>query len=1782
MRSREQLQNLGVFEKTKFDQFVLGQKIAINIDGDWKEVTLRETLSQDNVKNGKLNLKISYEKTPGNFIDLELAIGYEPKIVKYANGLIIQDADFGDFTIADGYVAEDGSIEYKVTDEDNNTEIGISQDIIDLWKSVNEVKQNIANLESRIDVLSTQKKSDFVARLHEANKLVAEIFANLEVSKMNKLDKDQVKDLQERLAGLIKESEQVLKSLSDDIVLVPPTTSVRAKISVDFKHSDTEKDEDAIQKELEKNAKNAEIMKKDLDQKIKEAFDEIESERAEMLAQRIETKRAEFVEANSDRNGNLKKGKTFNESSVKLTAKEEKQFKDKKNKVKREIYKNFFERSGRRSELQVRILDEVRRLRIEMAQIDSTNEDSQFQKDSSDNVVDYLKPDVNSDEYLDSAYLAKNIELLDQVLQKVIEKKSLGEKTTETREVFDFSSEVEKSKNRMQELLNSIPKKEDGNTPEDAFLRVYKLLQKRLEKFVQESSDLSSIDLARSSGLLRDDENKEKLQEIRFDLVNDTNRELDGVSRKIQEIKNKEEISKISKRIENQFEVGTPVIDMTEPMMQEILKSQFVKVEDALTALLSEGLYYDDVDDSKNIRPKILEKFKNIISDSSPNPALLAKLREAGIKNWDDFKQLWDEKLAGQAAATVDKMLQAVMKKEIAQNITWWDKTKKFKGQIAARVAITTALVGGGAFAASVGMAAAIGSAAVGAVAGGAVGGGIRGALNKLLFGNKRMQARSERLQKELEDDKKDEVIKNIVGKVLGSLDSRIVATSNIEELPSFSAIMAQTVRDLTTEMSELSEQAEIVEAKNLNANARVLYERALAHLEITDAEVDKKRKLAQIIAKMNGKGDIITAEIVQNDSQIMGLLEEVVSVYSGKKSIMASAVMGGLVGAAFFVDNDITRISMGAVFGGIKGYKEGKFKQIESEQNKVRKSVYQDIADLRNINKQLFDDPNFTMDSLNETQRKALRDKIIRLKRLLHINAEPSELAVFGVVKQDKDGNYLNYNGQKVISADGQLLDAEARMLFADMRSAVTDAERVGLLQEKQEDRKNINIVLQQLQERSKEIEDGLPKARKGLLNRFGNWLANHTYRSKTFNYTVGGAVLGGFSAWLIGEGFNKMRENALGVGFPKEGVTGKALKFDNIEGEPAVMEGIRQKAQLDYLRDRTFEDIGRQGQDAYFRDSVVDHSPAAEYMTKASDADLTDNKIATTPEGNDISPVAVVEKEQPIIDDYVVKKGDSLLGILGRWQDDLSADNILVIRQAHPEWAKLSDDRLLDKWSIAEAEKLGQRFDKNGQYFKTGLRPGNVVHFKFDADGYPHIEVDGMKNFATEKFVAREFEDSVEVVANNPEENDLVNSLQGKKFQESLINLKDNTIELENGGSVRFVETKADVDGVAVETHSPKQALTDLAPKVFKDGYITSFDSQKEADIMARSLASLDTKNRVFQQFVEEGRADSPAAKILHDSIQKQMAELETKLGDDKNVIFKDEFLGRYQDKSVAVESKSAITDATQTKVKTAVEVPKVGSEQEVRLERRTILEEPVKEVAKIDVNRGNTEVFIEKQKDGGYKIEVAGEKLQTSKADLVKEYFHPDEKKFAMGKGILDQEKVEEFRKLKAYDEAYRQMDEAGKSDSAEAEALKLEIKKILETQAKALGEEGIPQDFFETDTLKRYGYRVDDETNVPENKPETTPLPVETPSVPNRELSVAGHKIAIPENLYPTADQAKYANIMMRLTVDINNLPDSPGREDIIEKFTKAIQTGPTELEKFEKYFADTYKGLTDAK
>ena len=77
-------------------------------------------------------------------------------------------------------------------------------------------------------------------------------------------------------------------------------------------------------------------------------------------------------------------------------------------------------------------------------------------------------------------------------------------------------------------------------------------------------------------------------------------------------------------------------IDLSTELVEKMLQWRFEKHKVAMKALYSGG--------------NAAEAFRDIIPDVMPKGITEAELRHAGIADWGDFKELWDDKLAKEVA----------------------------------------------------------------------------------------------------------------------------------------------------------------------------------------------------------------------------------------------------------------------------------------------------------------------------------------------------------------------------------------------------------------------------------------------------------------------------------------------------------------------------------------------------------------------------------------------------------------------------------------------------------------------------------------------------------------------------------------------------------------------------------------------------------------------------------------------------------------------------------------------------------------------------------------------------------------------------------------------------------------------------------------------------------------------------------------------------------------------------------------------------------------------------
>ncbi|MFH2018737.1 MAG: hypothetical protein ABII98_01970, partial [bacterium] len=391
---------------------------------------------------------------------------------------------------------------------------------------------------------------------------------------------------------------------------------------------------------------------------------------------------------------------------------------------------------------------------------------------------------------------------------------------------------------------------------------------------------------------------------------------------------------------------------------------------------------------------------------SRPDDTTMKELRKFGIKDWNSFKKMWDEKLSQKVAGVLRKWSEEQLRAHIILNAGGWEsfvtETKKFgaiKGDLAKRVLMTAACVGGGAVLASFLWPAGIAVAGVaigGATAGGAAGGLIRGLLNRLAFGGKekkqeqagKMQEAKTRRIEELVAKKRDSLAKELVA----GMFSGDTAKADSEAL-NFSAFLAEAVREGQKEEGKFKiidknrQEQEVV----LSGNAQRMYEDALKHLKQEgglELDATQKIELALAISKLQISGDQKVAEKVKSsDPLVVRALDGFFKAYSGRLGeeegklatvggVGASTVMGAAIGTAFFSFSGATRAAMGAAGFGLAGYRVGEFSVKKEREKEAVKEIEIHIEKIR------ADNLNYKQ-SLSQNSIASQQDRDIALKLL-------------------------------------------------------------------------------------------------------------------------------------------------------------------------------------------------------------------------------------------------------------------------------------------------------------------------------------------------------------------------------------------------------------------------------------------------------------------------------------------------------------------------------------------------------------------------------------------------------------------------------------------------------------------------------------------------------------------------------------------------------------------------------------------------------------------------------
>jgi len=1310
------------FDGKKLNEYQSGTDIVVNVKGDWVVARLVEDAT---IEHDTLKIKVASSDTRHPMRGRTLMVSEAPHIVQFSQGKTLRDPKVGTFEITSApRTTRRGTLEYQVTDTSSGevTE-GVSEELLQVWQKNVELEGEFEKLEAQVSGMADKYQKEISDKITSIQKVIKEAYAVLpDVEKMgtygyNDIKKIETKiaQLQERATTLVKEFEAEISRIKGASAKESQATtkqkSERAKKRARAEHVRSDAEKDADEKRKEEYKKYVEELKTDIAAEVQRRSKDIREKMDERIAdlkQQEQAARDKYKKDIASWNKQNKKtrGKkpTQPDYSVYVLPKDEKkQFEDNIKEIENLVLLDALtnQRTRQDSELHKRIKEQMAKL----AKKDRFADANDLDKNASHEIIGYVDPILSGkmkkyEDIFNTYYFQKQKEAFDIVTKAWEEKRDIDSVDTPEEEKYDFKADIDDMQARVDALIADIPDYDDGtikdtaDTLKENIDSAYKKLLSlnvaiKEKQIIPNSSDSSDVQ-------------QQKLQNKRIKVIKKLEHSVDTLQADIDALKRKHNADALKKDVKEftpdtiETSEAPEVIDIPEYLMRELLSQRQPQVREAVKQLLEAN---KDAD-SNTFKTDALDAFKAIFDTAQPGSQdvadIMNKLRDAGIKDWADFKKLWDSKLAEQSMHAMDHLATAVVRRNITENITWRDKLNKQVGQVLSRAALSLALVGGTAAGVTLltGGAGLLGAGA--AIAGGAAGGGMRGWLNKKIFGNEKMKARQQRLQQELEDSKRAEVIDGMIDQIMhGIVDNDPVGTSvaksrnssvSLEGLPSFAGILAQTVRDISSEMVKLH-GAEPEEAQQLQGNARVLYERALSQLETRNPDAEMKKKLAIAISEMNGSGDKKFADVaVQTDPKIMGLLEKTVATYSGKNGIAGSAVMGGIVGGAFFANSEIARATLGGLFGAVKGYESGKAADVRVEQQAARRRVYGTMNYLRGVTEDVLRGQQH-FDAFSPERKNELRSRLVELKKLLHVNVSNREdLAIFGIVARNEDGDFVDVSGNVIVSSSGEIVSAEVRALMQDMRSAVTDAERAGMIFEQEGDKQRLDKVLEAMKDRTKSIEDTTPATRR-------SWWARN--KQKVLR-TAGGAVAGAVSALLLGKMTSMSRD------YIKEDMLG--MRESGIS---------HHMANLEHELKNTVADIEHQQR----LDAMQQEDTEAVRQERADIEDVSTPIETTTPE---------IKTPEQVGDTYTVpKRGGSFLRGAQALDNNLSAEHIQAIRNAHPEWEKLSEKRMLAQWRVEQAKENGQWFDSKAQYFNTRIHPGAEMKLMINSEGYPVIQL-------------------------------------------------------------------------------------------------------------------------------------------------------------------------------------------------------------------------------------------------------------------------------------------------------------------------------------------------------------------------------------------------------------------------------------------------------------------------
>ncbi|MBT3539428.1 hypothetical protein HN481_04875, partial [Candidatus Parcubacteria bacterium] len=1415
--------------------------IVVNVDGDWVQGVLVEDIKESDFDNGKLRLEVSVggTKIP------PMTVGETPQFVKY-HGIgkdTIQDAKLGNFKLKDTHVTEDGRIEYTIAEPgpgSTKEHIGVPQELLDIWIENIELDNRLAALQTELAKLPSQKQIDFSDRNRDMQKMVEEISAQIpNVEEMSDQDKEQALKLQDSIEGITKKADELIKALEEEVSDILTTTPGAAPSSPDYHHVMTEAEREAAAKEGESKAEHAKDLKQALAKQVKDEISKIEKVETKELEKVRDQKEQEFddkltrykedmedwddarrpgpKQTWTDRTTKSHAGKprhpgSFRRDNVKLPVADSRAYADQKQEVEDQVYIDFIENTRLSTEDQ-EIVTQLESLRKEFLK-----KKDRFAKTADLNGAgdDYKKPTDPKG----SRYLEVSKQVLDALLDDRAKGKGYEEpKVPKGKETFDYATLQQELMLSLDGVLTSVPLKENNGKPENDYKTLYKTVETYKNTLPNKFKNLQSVDAAKAAGIVlfkTGMTESERLREIREDQVRVISTYIDtlkedhakiSLSGKQKEIKKEveETYKSVESATDSRREKKEAVVDIPEYLMKELMKMRHTEVGAAVTSLFDEGTINES---TGKVSTGALDIFKNIFDGDDPPPAdVLKKLRDSGIKDWKKFKTLWDNKLAERSVHVMNEMAKAVVHRHVSESITWGDQMKKQWGQITGRMATNIAAVTGIAIVANLATAGGATLAALAAVGTTAVAGGARALIGKYIFGHKRMEDRKERQMAELRESKRGAIVTELSEKVMDNLLPSGAVPPPIpgkkpkimEELPSFAGVMAQTLRDITSEMHKLGGE-EPSEAKDLKENGRALYEQALANLELKDRGPDTKRKLAIAISKMTGTGEKMEHNLSEiTDSKIKGVIEAAVQSYAGKKGVAMGTAGGLVVGAAIFVGAEWGRAGLGAVLGGTAGYKEGKARDLREIRNQAMNRTGERVAHVRTMTETILKKGKGEWNKVSDADKQNVRGELDSLKRLLSANASPADMAAFGIVgekevtvkirgREVEKNCLVDANNNPIIDLQtGEVIAPDVKMFMQDIRSAIRDAERAGIIFEKEEDRGRLDKVKELMTTRGDELSKAVDE-KIGLWGKFAAWGKRNR---NTILYTTGGALLGGSigaGAIYVSSG-DMLRDwgvlddvksgtldasavSAAAVEYAKAHPDQSTLVPDGTDAAEAIPAGSGSGDALD---------LADQGADtgAPFGDPK-----------DIDTADIGGEEVVGGVEAGPRTP------EVSSLNIQDIKKGEGILHGVNRALREVTAGNDSLSGMS---------DQEIHTWKIQELKNMGFVFQDGKWGYPMTVHEGAQVELFTDPEGQPHFRVVGEEGSTVTSHEHIKFRD--------PVVGDKTPDVPATETQAPTETVQPTELEIRKAAAAEFAEERG---AITVADDALKEELEHLGGKI------------------------------------------------------------------------------------------------------------------------------------------------------------------------------------------------------------------------------------------------------------------------------------------------------------------------------------------------------------------------------